>query len=123
MPVRQLIYAACAKAQAGRSFKIYGPSIDKYIISYYYAQITAKDKAVGPKYEIGHKVIIRPVSDQPSSQREGDIDTYSGQTGEIADYYWISPRAGNTFYIYTVRAGADNKELVLHEDELEPYIA
>ena len=78
---------------------------------------------MAPKYEIGQKVIIRPVSDQPLSLRESDIESYAGQIGEITDYYWISPRTGQFFYIYTVRIGADYKDVVLHEDELEPYIA
>jgi hypothetical protein len=78
---------------------------------------------VGPKYEIGQKVIIRPVSDQPLSLRESDIESYAGQIGEVSDYYWISPRTGKVFYIYTVRVGAEYKELVLHEDEMEASIA
>jgi hypothetical protein len=78
---------------------------------------------VAPKYEIGQKVIIRPVSDQPLSLRESDIESYSGQIGEVSNYYWISPRTGEVFYIYTVRVGADYKELVLHEDEIEPCIS
>ena len=71
------------------------------------------------KYEIGQKVIIKPVSDQPVTKRESDIESYTGQIGEISDYYWISPRTGKVFYIYNVRVGTDLKELVLYEDELE----
>jgi len=78
---------------------------------------------MSPKYDIGQKVMIRPVSDQPLSRRENDIDTYAGQIGEVSNYYWISPRTGQVFYIYTVRVGTDYKEVVLHEDEIEPYIA
>ena len=74
---------------------------------------------MAPKYEIGQKVIIRPVSDQPLSLRESDIESYTGQVGEISNYYWISPRNGKIFYIYNVRVGTDLKELVLYEDELE----
>ncbi len=75
------------------------------------------------KYEIGQKVIIRPVSDQPLSLRESDIESYAGQIGEVSNYYWISPRIGKVFYIYTVRLGTDYKEVTLYEDEMEPYIA
>jgi hypothetical protein len=78
---------------------------------------------VAPKYEIGQKVIIRPVSDEPISLRESDIESYTGQVGEVSNYYWISPRTGKVFYIYTVRIGIDYKELVLYEDEIEAYIA
>jgi hypothetical protein len=74
---------------------------------------------VNAKYEIGQKVVIKPVSDQPATKRETDIDSYNGQIGEISNYYWISPRTGQVFYIYNVRVGTDLKELVLYEDELE----
>ncbi len=77
---------------------------------------------MSPKYEVGQKVIIRPVKEKSLSQREGDIDSYAGQIGEVADYYWVSPRTGKVFYIYTIKAGKDFKELVLHEDEMEPCI-
>ena len=78
---------------------------------------------MSPKYEIGQKVIIKPVSDQHLSVRESDIDSYAGQIGEVSNYHWISPRTGDVFYIYTVRVGTDYKEIVLHEDELEACIA
>ena len=71
------------------------------------------------KYEIGQKVIIKPVSDRPMTKRENDIESYTGQIGEISNYYWISPRTGKVFYIYNVRVGTDLKELVLYEDEIE----
>ena len=76
-----------------------------------------------PKYEIGQKVIVRPVSEQPLSLRDSDIESYMGQIGEVSNYYWISPRTGKVFFIYTVRVGTEFKEIVLHEDELEPCIA
>ncbi len=74
---------------------------------------------MNPKYEIGQKVIIKPVNDQPVSLRVSDIESYAGQIGEVSNYRWISPPTGQVFYIYTVRTGADYKELVLHEDEME----
>ena len=73
-----------------------------------------------PKYEIGQKVIIKPVTDQPLSHRESDIELYTGQIGEIANYHWISPRTSQIFYIYTIKLSNDFKELVLYEDEIEP---
>jgi hypothetical protein len=78
---------------------------------------------VSPKYEIGQKVIIRPVSEQALSARESDIESYAGKVGEVSNYYWINPRSGKVFYIYTVRIGADYKEVVLYEDEIEAYLA
>ena len=75
--------------------------------------------SVNPKYEIGQKVIVTPVSEQPSTQRECDIASYAGQIGEVFNYHWISPRTGQVFFIYTVRMDTDYKEIVLHEDEIE----
>ncbi len=78
---------------------------------------------MSPKYEIGQKVIVRPVNEQPSSKRGDDIESYAGQIGEVSNYYWISPRTGQVFFIYTVRVGVDYKEVVLYEDEIEACIA
>ena len=75
------------------------------------------------KYEVGQKVIIKPVGSQPISKRENDIDTYAGQVGEVSDYYWISPRTGQVFYIYNVRVSGNRKEVVVYEDELEPCLS
>ena len=77
---------------------------------------------MAPKYEIGQKVIIRPVSSQPLSPRDCDIEPYAGQSGEVTDYYWVSPHKGEVFYIYTVQVEAGNKQIVLHEDEIAVYI-
>jgi hypothetical protein len=81
-----------------------------------------KGDSVSPKYEIGQKVVVRPINEQPPSKRGDDIESYAGQIGEISNYYWISPRTGQVFYIYTVRVGVDFKELVLYEDEIEACI-
>ena len=75
-----------------------------------------------PKYEIGQKVRIRPVSGQPVSARDCDLGAYAGHTGEVYRYYWLSPRTGTVFYIYIVLVGDDRKELVLHEDEIEACV-
>jgi transglutaminase-like putative cysteine protease len=78
---------------------------------------------MGPKYEVGQKVIIRPVKGQPLSLRESDIERYAGKIGEISNYYWVSPRTTEVFYIYTVRIETDfEREVVLYEDELEPCL-
>ncbi len=73
---------------------------------------------MNPRYKIGQKVVIRPVS-QALSPRDCAIESYVGQIGQVTEYHWISPYAGEVFYIYTVRVGADNKKIVLHEDEIE----
>ena len=73
-----------------------------------------------PRYEIGQKVRIRPVSNQPLSPRNSDLGQYAGQHGEVADYYWISlDRGATVIYIYAILVGDSRKEVVLHEDELE----
>ena len=77
---------------------------------------------MGPKYEIGQKVTISLVNNQRQTPRDDSAELYTGQSGEITDYYWISPGGNEVFYIYTVRVGTGHKEIVLHEDELEAYI-
>ena len=74
---------------------------------------------MGPKYEVGQKVIIQPSGEQSMSKRGNDINLYAGQVGEISNYYWISPPSGQRFYIYNVRVESKRKEVVLYEDELE----
>ena len=75
-----------------------------------------------PKYVIGQKVIVTPVKNQHLAARDADIETYAGQSGKVVNYHWISLGKGEIFYVYTVQIGAGDKEIVLHEDELEPYI-
>ena len=74
---------------------------------------------MAPKYNIGQKVVITPVSNQHPSPRDAGLEQYAGQVGEVTDFYWVSPNTGKVFYIYTVRIGEEQKELVLHEDEIE----
>jgi len=78
---------------------------------------------MAPKYEIGQKVVITPVKNQLLSPRDSDLEPYAGQVGKVTDYYWVCPNRGEVFYIYTVQMETDRKEVVLHEDELEAYIA
>ena len=72
-----------------------------------------------PIYEIGQRIVIKPVSEQNLSVRESAIRPYVGQTGEISDYYWIEPPTGQRFYLYTVRVDANSKDIVLYGDEIE----
>ena len=76
-----------------------------------------------PKYIVGQKVVIQPVSEQGITQRENEISQFAGQIGQVADFYWISPRTGQIFYIYNVRVGKQRKEVVVYEDELEPALS
>ena len=72
-----------------------------------------------PKYQIGQKVIIKQPKTNLPSARDSDIGQYAGQSGTVTNYYWISPQGGEVFYIYTVKIGTGQKEMVLHEDEME----
>ena len=77
---------------------------------------------MGPKYQKGQRVVIVLVKNQRLYTRDSNLEPYSGQFGEVIDFYWINigvdvPR---TFYIYKVRIG--DKDIVVHEDELEPFI-
>ncbi|MBI4284098.1 MAG: hypothetical protein HY663_06480 [Chloroflexi bacterium] len=74
---------------------------------------------MAPRYNIGQRVIITPISEQPVSSRDSALERYAGQTGKVTDYYWITKERGEVFYIYTVLTETDNKKIVLHEDELK----
>jgi ribosomal protein L21E len=78
---------------------------------------------VEAKYSVGQRVVIRPLSEPGPTHRENDISRYAGHTGVVTDFYWISPRAGQLFYIYHVRVGKERKEVVIYEDEMEPYLS
>ncbi len=71
------------------------------------------------KYKIGQRVIARPVKNQTLSARDSGIAQYTGQSGIVTDYYWIRPSAGGVFFIYTVKIGESQEEIVLYEDEME----
>ena len=75
---------------------------------------------MAPKFQIGQKVVVKPPGEQSVSLRDSSIEPYTGQTGEVTDYYSISPSATESFYLYTVRIGSTSrKTVVLHEDEIE----
>jgi len=77
---------------------------------------------MNPKYEKGQKVTVR-LTGQTISPRDSTLQQYAEKIGEVANYYWISPRAGEVFYIYAVRfPELNNKEIVLHEDEIKSII-
>lgn len=76
---------------------------------------------MAPRYEKGQRVKIVPVKNQRSSERGSELELYFGQSGMVTDFHWISVGLGipGTFYVYIVRIG-DN-DIVVHEDELEPF--
>ena len=71
------------------------------------------------KYKIGQRVIAKPVKGQTLSARDSDVERYAGQSGIVTDYYWIRPNAGEVFFIYTLKMGEGQEEIVLYEDEME----
>ena len=73
---------------------------------------------MAPKYAVGQQVKITPNREPAKSPRDSSIEEYAGQVGEVTSHYWISSSAGQLFYIYTVRIGTTQHEIVLHEDEL-----
>ncbi|OGO20867.1 MAG: hypothetical protein A2Z15_04930 [Chloroflexi bacterium RBG_16_50_11] len=83
----------------------------------------AKQNEIKPRYVKGQKVIIKPVSEKGATRREGNVNEYAGQVGEISNFYYISPRTGQIFFIYNVRVGRERKEVVVYEDELEPCLS
>lgn len=78
---------------------------------------------MAPRYELGQRVIIRPVTGQVPTPRDAGLEPYAGKVGQITDYFWISTARNEIFYLYTVRIESECKELVLHEDELNPVSA
>ena len=85
--------------------------------------MTMQHPPTKPRYVKGQKVIIKPVNEKGITQRESSVNEYAGQVGEISNFYWISPRYEQIFYIYKVMVGKENKkEVVVYEDELEPVL-
>jgi hypothetical protein len=97
-------------------------AIDKIGFSYYYAQMTMRQNEIQPRFGKGQQVVIKPVDEKGVTKREYDVNAYAGTIGEISDYYYISMRNGQVFFIYHVRVGQDKKEIVVYEDELEPVL-
>jgi hypothetical protein len=85
--------------------------------------MTTKNNKIQPKYAIGQKVVIQPVTERVLTQRESDINLYAGQVGVVSNYYWITPRTGQVFYIYNVRVGKDRKQVAVYEDEIQPSLS
>jgi hypothetical protein len=83
--------------------------------------MTMQHQPTKPRYSKGQKVIIKPVNEKGLTARESSVNEYSGQVGEISNFYWINPRNEQIFYIYKVKVGKNTKkEIVVYEDELEP---
>ncbi len=82
--------------------------------------------AVNPKYKLGQQVTItRPPSSPAVSMRDCTLEPYIGHTGRVKKYYWIGPRTGDVFYLYVIAVKINDreKEIILHEDEIEMTFA
>ena len=85
--------------------------------------MAVKNNTIKPRYVVGQRVIIQPVNEKGISQREDDVDQYAGKEGKISNYYWISPRTGQVFFIYKVLVDGGRKEIVVYEDEIETCLS
>jgi hypothetical protein len=81
-----------------------------------------KQNEVKPRFIKGQKVIIKPVNEKGITRREYSVNEYAGKVGEIANFYYMTPPTGRTFFIYNVRVGRELKEITVYEDELEPVL-
>ena len=81
--------------------------------------MTIQHQPTKPRFAKGQKVIIKPVSEGGLTQRENSVNEYAGQTGEISNFYWISPRIEQIFFITGVQVQSKEakKEIVVYEDE------
>lgn len=79
--------------------------------------------AMAPRYNRGQRVVVMPVRNDSLSTRDSVIEAYVGKDGLITDYYWInSPTGRQNIYVYTVKIKEDNREIVVHEDEIKNYV-
>jgi len=85
--------------------------------------MAVKNNNIKPRYVVGQKVVIKPVSEKGLSQRDYDVNQYAGKEGKVSQYYWISPRTEQIFFIYRVLVDEGRKEIVVYEDELEAKIS
>lgn len=77
---------------------------------------------MAPMYEIGQRVTIAPVKSQHPSPRDSNLGTYAGKVAKVTNRYWITTPKGEVLYIYTVQVDKFEKDIVLHEDEMQAVI-
>ncbi len=81
---------------------------------------------LNPKFKLGQQVMItRPAGASPTSMRDCTLEPYIGRTGRVTKYYWIGPRTSDVFFVYVVAVREKNREreIILHEDEIEMTFA
>jgi len=72
-----------------------------------------------PKYKIGQKVTIKKIKSRSSDLRDFEISQYANHNGTVTNYYSMRPNWSKVFYLYTVKVGGSQKDIVLHEDEIK----
>jgi hypothetical protein len=84
--------------------------------------VTIRQNEIRPRFGKGQRVVIKPVDEKGVTKREFDVNEYAGEVGEIHDFYYISLRSGQVFFIYNVCVGKEKRVIVVYEDELEPVL-
>lgn len=84
--------------------------------------MTIRQNEIRPRFDKGQRVVVKPIDEKGATSREYNVNEWAGEVGEISDYYYINLRTGQLFFIYKVRVGKENKEIVVYEDELEPVL-
>lgn len=73
-----------------------------------------------PKFTKGQKVTIKPIT-EGASPRDATLESYAGRSGTIIDYYYLDMDK-KEFYVYMVKTGERENNIVVHEDELTGII-
>ena len=77
-------------------------------------------KSMARTYEKGQRIFVAPVKNAKLSPRNSALEPYIGRPGTVIDVYWIYMGAGlRNFHIYKVRIDNEDKEIVLHDDEIK----
>jgi hypothetical protein len=84
--------------------------------------MTIRQNEIRPRFGKGQRVVVKPVDEKGTTRREYSVNEFAGEVGEISDYYYISLRTGQVFFIYNVCVGKEKKVIVVYEDELEPVL-
>jgi hypothetical protein len=84
--------------------------------------VTIRQNENKPRFVKGQRVVIKPVNEKGVTKREYEVNVFAGEVGEITDYYYVSLREGQVFFIYNVVVGKQKKIIVVYEDELEPVL-
>jgi hypothetical protein len=84
--------------------------------------VTIRQNEIRPRFAKGQRVVIKPVDEKGVTKREFDVNEYAGEVGEITDFYYVSLRSGQIFFIYNVSVGKEKRIIVVYEDELEPVL-